>query len=161
MTRLLTFHRKYCIHDHRVVLFIYFLPSSRKQLVRAWVIISVTCPRNLWKLVLTSFPLLWFIHSLKEYLRTPSTHCSRGRILIPTQSSPCLLLIVSDSLGPHRLYPSRLLCPWNSPGKNTGVGCHCILQGNFLTQGSKLGLRHCRQILYHLSHQGSPQPVHS
>ena len=36
------------------------------------------------------------------------------------------------------------------------VGCHFLLQGIFLTQGSNLGLPHCRQILYHLSHQGSP-----
>ena len=50
----------------------------------------------------------------------------------------------------------RLLCPWNSLGKNTGVGCHFLLQGNFLIQGSNPGLLHYRQILYCLSHQGSP-----
>ena len=43
----------------------------------------------------------------------------------------------------------------DSPGKNTGVGCHSLLQGIFPTQGSNLGLLHCRQILYHLSHQGN------
>ena len=43
-----------------------------------------------------------------------------------------------------------LLCPCTSPGKNTGVGSHSLLQGVFLTQGLKLGLPHCRQILYHL-----------
>ena len=43
-----------------------------------------------------------------------------------------------------------------SPGKNTGMGCHSLLQGIFATQGSNLGLPHCRQILYHLSQQGSP-----
>ena len=42
------------------------------------------------------------------------------------------------------------------PGKNTGVGCHSLLQGIFLTQGSNPGLLHCRHILYRLSHQGSP-----
>ena len=47
-----------------------------------------------------------------------------------------------------------LLCPWNSPGRNTGVDCHFLLQRIFLTQGSNLSLLHCRQILYHLSHQG-------
>ena len=52
--------------------------------------------------------------------------------------------------------PSMLLCPWNSPGKNTGVGSHSLLQGIFLTQGSNQGLLYCRQILYHLGHQGSP-----
>ena len=51
---------------------------------------------------------------------------------------------------------SRLLFPWDSPGKNTGVGCHALLQGFFLTQGSNPGLLHCRQILYHLSHQENP-----
>ena len=64
---------------------------------------------------------------------------------------------MSDSLWPHglyRLYPARILCPWNSPGKNTGVGCHFLLQGIFLTQGSNPGLLHSRQILYRLNHQG-------
>ena len=41
-------------------------------------------------------------------------------------------------------------------GKNTGVGCHALLQGIFPTQGSNSGLPHCRQILYCLSHQESP-----
>ena len=47
-------------------------------------------------------------------------------------------------------------CPWDFPGKKTGVGCHFLLQGILATQGSNLGLLHCRQTLYHLSHQGSP-----
>ena len=46
--------------------------------------------------------------------------------------------------------------PWDFPGKSTGVGCHFLLQGIFPIQGSNLGLPHCRQMLYHLSHQGSP-----
>ena len=50
----------------------------------------------------------------------------------------------------------RLLFPWDCPGKNTGVGCHFLLQGIFPTQGSNPGLPHCRQTLYPLSHQGSP-----
>ena len=45
---------------------------------------------------------------------------------------------------------------WNSPGKNTGVGSHSLLQGIFPTQRSNSSLLHCRQILFHLSHQGSP-----
>ena len=43
------------------------------------------------------------------------------------------------------------------PGKNTGVGCHALLQGIFPTQGLNSGLTHCRRILYCLSHQGSPR----
>ena len=46
-------------------------------------------------------------------------------------------------------------CPWSSPGKNTGVGSHSLLQ-IFPTQGSNPDLPHCRQILYCLSHQRSP-----
>ena len=52
---------------------------------------------------------------------------------------------------PHGLYS-----PWNSPGQNTGVGSLSLLQGIFRTQGSNPGLPHCRQILYQLSHKGSP-----
>ena len=44
--------------------------------------------------------------------------------------------IVADPLRTHGLQPARLLCPWDSPGKNTEVGCHALLQGIFLTQGS-------------------------
>ena len=60
------------------------------------------------------------------------------------------------SLWSYGRSPARLLCPWNSPGKNTGVGSHSLLQGIFPTQGSNPGLLHYRQILYHLSCQGSP-----
>ena len=65
---------------------------------------------------------------------------------------------MSDSLRPH----GRNLSPpdsWtvgssvrgDSPGKNTGGGCHALLQGNFPTQGSNTGLPHCRRILYRLN----------
>ena len=62
---------------------------------------------------------------------------------------------MSESLWPYGLLPTRLICPWDFPGKNTGVGCHFLLQGIFPTQGSNKGLPHCRQTLYYpLSHQG-------
>ena len=50
--------------------------------------------------------------------------------------------------------PTRFLCPWDSPGKNAGVGCHSLLQGVFLTPGWNLGLAHCRQTLSQLSRRG-------
>ena len=56
---------------------------------------------------------------------------------------------MSDSLWPHGQ------SPWDFSGKNTGVGCHFLLQEIFPTQGLKPGLPHCRLMLYHLSHQGS------
>ena len=59
--------------------------------------------------------------------------------------------VVSDSLRFYGLYS-----PWNSPGQNTGMGSLSLLQGIFPIQGSNPGLLHCRQILYQLSHKGSP-----
>ena len=67
--------------------------------------------------------------------------------------------LVPDFLGPHGLQPASLLCPWNSPGKNAGVGSCALLQGIFPTQGSNPGLPYCRQILYRLSHQRSKRPA--
>ena len=61
--------------------------------------------------------------------------------------------VMADSLGPHGLYPARLLCPWDSPGKNTGVGCHALLQRIFPTQGSNPG------ILYLLYWQSGSLPL--
>ena len=63
--------------------------------------------------------------------------------------------VVSNSLWPHGLWPARLLCSWDSSGKNTGVSSHSIFQGLFPIQGSNPGLPPCRQILYQLSHKGS------
>ena len=59
---------------------------------------------------------------------------------------------MSDSLRPHGLY-----IPWNYQGQNTGMGSSSLLQGVFLTQGSNPCLPHCQEILYQLSHQGSPR----
>ena len=50
---------------------------------------------------------------------------------------------------------NTILSPWDFLGKNTGVGSHFFLQGIFPTQGWNPGLLHCKQTLYHLSHQGS------
>ena len=74
----------------------------------------------------------------------------------------CMCVLVAQSyltLRPHGLQPARLLCPWDSPGKNTEVGSHFLLQGIFPTQRSNSGLMHCRQILYQLSHKGSPKTL--
>ena len=56
--------------------------------------------------------------------------------------------VMSDCFQSHGLQPARLLCPWDFPGKNIGVGSHALLQGIFLTQGSNPHLLHCRQIFY-------------
>ena len=62
--------------------------------------------------------------------------------------------VVSDSL-----WSPGLSSPWNSPGQNTGVGNLSLLQGVFPTQGLNSSLPHCRQILYQLSHKGSPRTL--
>ena len=115
-----------------------------------------------------------FVLYLWAYTLPPSVLCNIQRmlpILLPSFSlnldlqelqvlpvfllSPCSYVracwVVTDSLRPKGLQPTRLLCPWNSPGKNTGGCCHSFLQRIFPTQGSNLGLPHCGQILYCLS----------
>ena len=67
-----------------------------------------------------------------------------------------LASVMSDSVQLYGLQPTMPLYLWDSPGKNTGAGCHPLLQRIFPTQGLNPGLLHCRQVLYHLSHQGSP-----
>ena len=59
----------------------------------------------------------------------------------------CVAQLCPTLCDPHGLQPTRLLCPWDFPGKDTGVGCHFLLQGTFPAQGSNPGLLHCRQIL--------------
>ena len=67
--------------------------------------------------------------------------------------------VVFNSVRPYGLQPARLLCPLDSPGKSTGVGCRALLQGVFPTQGSNRGLLHCRQILYYWATRASPCPT--
>jgi len=69
-----------------------------------------------------------------------------------SESESCSVL--SDCLWPQELYS-----PWNSPGQNTGVGSFSFLQGIFPTQGLNPDLWRCRQILYQLSHKGSPKMI--
>jgi len=64
--------------------------------------------------------------------------------------------VMSDSYGPMDCSLLGSSVHGDSPGKNTGLGCHALLQGIFPTQGLNPDLWPCRQILYHLSHQGSP-----
>ena len=75
---------------------------------------------------------------------------------------PCICLVVQSC--PTFCDPVDYTLPGSSvhrdsPSQNTGVGCHALLQGIFPTQGANPGLPHWRQILYHLSHQGSPRKL--
>ena len=72
--------------------------------------------------------------------------------------SACILM--SNAFSPHGLYPISLLCPWDSLGRNTGVACHFLLQGIFLTQGLNphlLHLLHWQVDSFPLHHTGSPK----
>ena len=65
---------------------------------------------------------------------------SKGLSSVLLNTSMCVShSIMSDSLQPHGLEPTRLLCPWDSPGKNTGVGSYFLLQGNLPDPGIKPG----------------------
>ena len=64
--------------------------------------------------------------------------------------------VVSDSLWPHGLYLTRLLCLWDFPSKNTGTGCHFLLQRIFLAQGSNLHSLHWQVGSLPVHHLGSP-----
>ena len=89
--------------------------------------------------------------SLQSVYSMDCTHCGlcvgMNRHMYVYACCCCCLVtsVVSNSVWPYELQPARLLCPWDSPGKNTGVSCQALLQGIFLI----LGLLHWRQILYH------------
>ena len=109
--------------------------------------------------------LTWLVWLLVEWLRGNWRHCNRwfAESHFKIKTSPvlknccyCSLLHCVQLLWPHGLYPTRLLCPWDFPGKNTGVGCHFLLQGIFLIQGSNLPLLCCRWILHHWATREGP-----
>ena len=82
-------------------------------------------------------------------LKGPLLHDSSWRlptVVLDAQSCPPLY-------DPLDWQHARLLCPWDSPGKNTGMGCHSLLQGIFPSQRVNPGLLHCKQILYQGSYQ--------
>ena len=105
-------------------------------------------------LTISFFLLIQALMSGKQLKdRTQDVSCSPKEQLV-------IVVLVAKScptLETRRTVACQLLCLWDSPGKNAGVGCHFLLQGIFLTQGSNLGLLHCRQILYQLSYEGSPR----
>ena len=88
---------------------------------------------------------------------------SKGFLNAEPSGKPYLLMLCCSGLShlvlspcvPMGCSPPGSSVHGDSPGKNTRVGFHALLQGIFPSQGSNPGLLHCRQILHHLSHQGS------
>ena len=100
-----------------------------------------------------SLSLFTFMHRRRKWQPTP--------VFLPGESQGQRSL-VGFCLWGHRVghnwsnlaaAAGLYLCPWNSPGKNTGVGCHFLLQGIFPTKRLNLTLLPCRQIVYLLSHR--------
>ena len=75
------------------------------------------------------------------------------------KSVKLLVAVVSDSLRPHGLWPTRLLCPWDSPGMNTGVGCHALLQRNLLDPGIELGSPALQMVSLSTEQPGKPSRI--
>ena len=63
--------------------------------------------------------------------------CAGIRYILGNHCVCLVASVMSNSMPPYGLSPTRLLCPWDSPDENTGVACHALLQGSSLTQGSK------------------------
>ena len=89
------------------------------------------------------------------YVAVSSTHIGSHCCSVFLPKRVLFVVAVVQSLG--HVQPARLLCPWGFPGKNTGVGCHFLLQVIFPTQGSNPHLLHWQVNSLPLSHLGNPQ----
>ena len=96
-----------------------------------------------------------FAKTLTYSLTSPAAAASTVCVCVCACARACSCLVKSDSSRPHGLQPDRLLCPRDSPGKNTGVGCHFLLQGVFLTHGLNLCPLHWQAGSLPLSQRGS------
>ena len=115
-------------------------------------------PKSEHKLKLTNIAVFTSVLDLKLFLTFQGSISEVNKYFFC-----CCYCLVAQScltLQSHGLQSTRLLCPWDFPGKNAGVGCHFLLQGVFSTPGSNLCPLHCRQSpALHadsllLSHQG-------
>ena len=147
-------------------------PTAFKNYAKSTPLVFYKWNNNAW--MTAHWPIMWFTDYFKP---TVATYCSEKNIsfqvLQPIGSVfgcsraqmemfseivafiPAVCSVVSNSLQPHWLQPTRLLVNGDSQGKNIGVGYHALLQGIFPTQGSNTGLLYWRWILYCLSYQGS------
>ena len=103
-------------------------------------------------------------HHLGSSWEPPSGGSAYPPVLQLRKLRPCTVLFLVTQLCPTLCNPMDYSPPGSSihgdsPGKNTEAGCHALPQGIFPTQGLNPGLPHCRQLLYHLSHQGSSKTL--
>ena len=102
------------------------------------------------------YQIFWNPKGLKKKKKLILELFSRGHIFIVLGCS-----VMSDSLHPHGLQPTRLLCPWRFSRQEYWSGFDGLLQGIFPTQELNPGLLHLRWILLQLSHQGGPRVLGS
>ena len=106
---------------------------------------------------LSRLPVLLLSALFLKRLPTVCIHTHQVFLLPWEKYCYCLFApVIYNFLWPNGLKPTRLLCPSNFPGKNTGMGCHFLLQGIFRIQGSNLLLLHWWADSLPVSHQGSP-----
>ena len=104
-------------------------------------------------------------HKLSDMIEQLTQHCKIYHcfIILNSNFSCVYVCLVTQSCpthcDPRDCSPPGSSVRGDSPGNHTGVYCQALLQEFFPTQGSNSSLPHCRQILYHFSHQGSPQKV--
>ena len=92
----------------------------------------------------------------KEHNGTSAVPEINNKILTTQSAYLSVSFSVVNSLQLHRLQRLRLLCPWDFPGKNTGVGCHFLLHGIFLNQGSSLYFQHWQADSFPLNQSTIP-----
>jgi len=118
----------------------------------AWKIPWTEEPGGLYSIELPRVGYYWATEQVLKYHWMP--HLTILLYNIFYESVSCS--VVLNSLQLHELQPARVLCPWNSPGKNIGVSRHSLLQGIFPTQGLNPGLLNYRQILLLSETPGRP-----
>ena len=147
------FHPKFYLTYH------FFIIKKRKKIKKiikwictAWLCTSQNCPYQFIKSY-SEDSTLWNDNINREHrawlyiAQQEASVWAAGEIIINNNKQlSCVRLFVTP----------WTVSPWNAPGQNTGVGSLSILQGIFPTQGLNPDLLHCRQILYQLSHKGSP-----
>ena len=141
------------VYSYKKIISLIFLYSINIFLLISFVSFSCQTPASVtWAILLISISTFcvssYFLYSQKK----------RGTsIILIVRMMPVLshsVSVVSDSLWSNGIQPLGFSVHGNTPGKNTGVGCHTLLQGIFPTHGWNWDLLHYRHILYQLSYQG-------